>query len=168
MAVSGITSSHDWVEGNRNGANAQDCEVCSDSSQTVGSGTCATKTEWAAANATGAGDTLGICVGDPEDSTISGGNQIFAGNDFPLVAGDSIYFYLDTTMCNLWQSGSDNNGFGIYIWGGPSDQYYATIYGSESNCTGCADSIPYITLFGHTVTAGELSGRRRRILGGQR
>jgi hypothetical protein len=162
IAPVGIDTNMNWVEGNRNGGNAQDCEVCWDSAQTVGSGTCPTKRAWNTAGAAGANDSLGMYTGETEDSTHSGGSQIFDGE----AAGDSIFFYLDTVMCNLWKDYAHaNEGFAIYTWDSPSDQYYTVFYGSETNGANLDDSIPYFTLYGHTaVVEGELSGRRRRAI----
>jgi hypothetical protein len=150
IAPVGIDTNMNWVEGNRNGTNAQDCELCWDSSQAEGSGSCATKQAWNTAGAAGAGDSLGLYEGETEDSTHSGGEQIFDGE----AAGDSIYIYLDTAMCNLWKDYSyANEGFALYTWDGPGDQYYTVFYGSETNGANLDDSIPYFILYGHTAEA---------------
>lgn len=162
IAAIGIDTNMNWVEGNRAGTNAQDCELCWDSAQTAGAGSCATKQAWNTSGAAGPDDTLGLYTGETEDSTHSGGALIFDGE----AAGDSIFIYLDTAMCNLWKDVEyANEGFAIYTWNGPSDQYYTIFYGSESNGGTLNDSIPYVKLFGHTPgESSELSGRRRRLI----
>jgi len=161
VAPVGIDTNMAWVEGNRNAVAAQDCELCYDSARTIGAGTCADPLAWNTAGALGAGDTMGVYKGETEDSTWGGGNMIFDVE----AAGDSMYFYLDTTMMNFWKDYAyANEGFKLHHWGGPNDQYWLYLYGSEANGGALGDSIPYVKLFGHTVEASQQTGRRRKLL----
>lgn len=159
FAPVGIDTNMNWVEGN-GAAAAANCEVDWTYAQTVGGGSCPTEQAWNTAGATGAADTMGIYTGEPEDSTVSGGQQIFDWE----AAGDSIYFYLDTAMCNFWKDYSyANEGFALFHWDGPNDQYYDIFYGSESNGA-CADSVPYFILFGHTTAGAATATIMRTVI----
>lgn len=159
MLAVGIDTNMNWVEGNRSGAEAQDCEVSWDSAQQVGTaGTCATKQTWAASGAWGTTDTMGIWGGTPSDSA-----AVFNTEG----VGDSVVLYVDTQVVNQWKDYDyANEGVVIFVRSGPSDQYYHIFHSSESNMTGSPDSINYAILYGSTPEEG-VSTRRRRILGGQ-
>lgn len=159
MFAVGVDTNMNWVEGNRAGAEAQDCEVSWDSAQQVGSaGTCATKQTWATGGVRGTTDTMGIWGGTPADSVL-----VFASE----VAGDSIILYVDTQVVNQWKDYAyANEGVVIFVRGGPNDSYNHTYYSSESNFSGATDSINYAILYGSTPEEG-VSLRRRRMLGGQ-
>jgi hypothetical protein len=156
MFAVGIDTNMNWVEGNRNGVNAQDCEVCWDSAQTEGSGTCATKQTWLVSGARGTTDTMGIWGGTPADSVL-----VFTDE----VANDSIILYVDTQVVNQWKDYDyANEGVVIFTRGGPNDQYFHKYYSSESNMSGSTDSINYAILYGSTPAAEAASTRRSKVI----
>jgi len=150
LAAVGIDTNMTWEEGNKNGAVGSDCDLCYDSAQKIGGGSCASALDWNSDGANGAGDTMGLYLGEPEDSTVNGGNQVF---DFES-NGDSLYIYLDTVMMDLWKDyAGANEGFKLHHWGGPVDVYYNQFYSSEQ-AAGQADSTPYVIVYAHEAETG--------------
>lgn len=162
IQTSGIDTNKNWVEGDRNGAEAQDCEVARDSAQQIGSaGTCATAQEWLVTMLRGTADTMGIFTGKPADSVRM---------DDAVSAGDRILIYVDTVVGNIWKATADDNeGFCIrFTYKSGNISTALNWYGSETSVAGRADSIPTFTLYGSTPEVGVVSTRRRKvILGGQ-
>lgn len=147
----GLDTNRNWVEGNRDAAAAQDCEMCWDSTQTEGVGTCASKQAWAATDSScvaGAGDTLGWDTGLPADSVIIDENTAI---------GDIIDIYVAPAVGNVWKEQSySNEGFAV-VWSQRSGNIQAipVFYGSEFESAGRADSISSFTMYGHTAATGQ-------------
>jgi len=144
-------------EGN-GAAAAANCEMCWDSCNTVGSGTCATRSDWGTDGAVGTADTMGMWTGKPSDS--------FKCDEY-LVAGNEITLWLDTLPARIWK---DNTGTSLAGWltlltsKSANMQASVNTYGDESNMTGAADSVDYITLYGRTSGAVSPNAARRVIL----
>lgn len=134
-----IASDKDWVEGNSNAAAAANCEMCYDSAQTVGSGSCATKQDWHADGGVGANDTSYTSTDTLEI------------NDGNASAGDTWYYlYVEPDAVETWiNSDADNEGVGIY-WSSVTDQAFAYFYGTENPAAGAQDSVPLFEFWGHT------------------
>jgi len=148
LRTSGLDSNMNWVEGNKNGAAATDCEMCWDSSRTAGTGTCATKQAWATAGAAGATDTMGLFTGKPSDSVLCSEGE--------PAGGEKITLWVDTVVMNQWKDYSyANEGF-LVEWTTRSGniQAYLSFYASECNTeTAITDSTPVFTLYGHDGAA---------------
>lgn len=138
IETSGIDSIRNWVEGDRNGGEAQDCEVSWDSAQQKGPGSCATAMAWGAAGLRGATDTMGVT-----------GNKVRI--DETIVAGDRITFYIDTVVANVWKDNADANEGVCMRFTDKSGNISTALnwYGSETSVSGREDSISTLTLYGH-------------------
>lgn len=157
--LSVIDTNRNWVEGNQNGAAAANCEVCWDSTQKIGTGSCATAQDWAGDGATGAGDTMGVapCANVPRCSLIV--NDTWA-------AGKICTLWIDPNGSEYWLVSGGNQGVILFTnWKSGNISGLVYFYGDEdNNITSRLDSLPKLVVFGETSGETPTTHRRRVIL----